>query len=293
MSTDDSGIARFADRLQKAVAWMDNLGIRVGTTRFAQYLKQLRDVISDPGRMARTDDPQFELILEAFDSGAELIYIHREFTDNITDEFLARLKAFAKGTYLQRKENPSTSSNRARNHGFELYFGAQLARAGFNVEFPKTSDLQLPSPLFRFECKRPQSLAGFEAGLKDARDQLGRCPDKDESINVIAISVGKLLHQGSKFLHVGNESQLSGTIDVMLANLRNEKQHVWRNESFAHVLGVGFHYSDWVAVSSVPAVLRGTYGRIIVLENGRRPDLIAGLKVLAREIEKNGGFEEY
>lgn len=293
MCAYDSGITRFTGQLQDAVSWMEGLGIQVESTRFDLYLKELRDVLSDSERVARTDDPQFELILEAVDSGAELVFIHREFRDNQSGEFLQRLREFAKGTYLQREESPRASSNRARNHGFELYFGAQLSRAGFGVEFPDTSDLQLANPLFRFECKRPQSEGKLEANLKDARDQLGRPVDCCESINVIALSVGKLMHGGSKFLHAGSEAQLSATIDRMLVDLRNRNQHIWLGESFAHVSGVWFHYSGMVAFSKVPAFVRGTYNRIIVLENGRPAEHVAALNVLAHEIEKNNGFDEF
>lgn len=293
MSSQDSGIKRFTEQLQAAVDWMEAMGVRTESTRFTQYLVQLRDVISDPERVARTDDPQFELILEAFDSGAELVSVHREFRTIQSDEFIARLSAFAKGTYLQRDEDPKTSSNRARNQGFELYFGAQLSKAGFSVEFPGTSDLQLASPLYRFECKRPQSEKKLKANLKDARNQLGRLSDSDQSINVIALSVGKLVHGGSKFLHVGSQEQLNATIDEMLARLRDKNQATWRQESFSHVAGIWLHYSGMVAFSKGPMFARGTYDRVIVLEDGRREDLVAGLKVLAQEIEKNTGFDEF
>ncbi len=293
MSANDSGIARFTGQLKAAVSWLEGLGIRVESTRFTRYLKELHDVLSDSERVARKDDPQFELILEAFDSGAELVYIHREFHNKQSDEFLLRLREFAKGTYLQREESPRASSNRSRNHGFELYFGAQLSKAGFGVEFSDTADLQLASPLFRFECKRPQSAGKVEANLKAARDQLGRPVDRDESVNVIALSVGKSLHGGSKFLHVGSEVQLSTAIDRMLVDLIKRNQHIWRGESFAHVAGVWLHYSGMVAFSRVPAFVRGTYDRIIVLENGRSREDVTALNVLAHEIEKNSGFDEF
>lgn len=290
METDVANIIGFVAKLRSAIEWLQSLGVSVEGTRFSQYITQLDDAVSTPGLEARDDAPNFPSILEAFDSGSELLVIKRDLAQINSQELRSRLDAFVKGPYLQSEERPETGSNRARNYGFELIFAAQLVRAKFTPILPEIGDLRTKYPDIRFECKRPQSERKFNRALKDARDQLLELDNARESINVIALSVGKSLHGGTPFLHGGDHQDVHRAFRESIDNLVRRHEHVWQTQSFAHVGGIWLHYSGAAAFSKLNALVRASYNRVIVRPNPRHKEREAGIRLLATELEKNLDF---
>lgn len=284
-------IVRMRDRFQEALFWVESNGIRVSSTRFAQYLVVLDTAIAEPDREARTDDPLFEKVMEAFDSGAELIYLHRFLGAETGEPFRQRLREFVKGPGLQREEDARTSSNRARNLGFELYFGAQLVRAGFRVEFTPEVDVRVVSPRIEVQCKRPQSARKVRSSLRDACRQLSTLCIADGSIGIIALSISKVVHQGKKFLHVGAMSDLNRAFPDLMQQFCARHHTAWQTPSFASVSGVWLHYSGMVAIAGGPTFIRAAFDRVVIKPNPGERYREAGVQMLAEAVEKNNGAE--
>lgn len=290
MESKDTNFTGFVAKLKSAYGWLQGLGISVEGTRFSQYFAQLEEVVSTPDLEARTDDPNFQSILEAFDSGGELLVIERDLAQYDSPELRRRLSAFVKGSYLQSEERPDTSSNLARNYGFELIFAAQLVRAKFTPVLPEIGDLRTNSPDIRFECKRTKSERKFERALKDARDQLAELENANESINVIALSVGKSLHGGTPFLHGDDHRDVHSTFRASIDDLIRRYERIWQAQSFGHVGGIWLHYSGSAVFTKLNALVRASYNRVIVRPNSRLKEREAGIRILATELEKNLEF---
>lgn len=293
MVQEETNIIGFTDLLRDAIDWLRSLGIRVEGTRFTQYVKQLQEIVDIPGLQARTDDPRFELVLEALDSGGELLVIQRDLAQYDSPELRRRLAAFVKGPYLQREELVNTSSNQARNLGFELVFAAQLVKAKFTPVLPETGDLRTESPSILFECKRLQREGKTEKALKDARDQLRSTNADTPSFNVIALSIGKLLHKGEKFLHGADHNEVHRKLRGMVAGFVRKHERIWRAESFSHVAGIWLHYSGSAAFTQLNALVRASYNTVVLRPRPSEPEREAAIRILATELRKNLGFEPF
>jgi len=288
----NSSIESFRDALVAAIHWLDENGIDTRPTRFNAYLKSLNTAI-DNDMVADPASPLFEQVLEALDSGGELVYIHRHLNTVNTVAMKDRLRNYCKGTMLERDESAMSSSNRARNFGFELVFAATLQRAGFNVEFPAQGDIQLSSPDVRVECKRPQKNHKIHSALSDANLQLRARPEAESAVNIIAVAIGKSIHGGSKLLTAIDPDHAKHDIGLRLDRLIGDHQHIWQTTKFKAVAAIWFFYSGVVAFTKHNMFTRGTYDRIVVRPDGQHPEREAVIRIIAAPIENSPGLEVF
>jgi hypothetical protein len=164
--------------LQAATQWLDRLGIAYSATRFGNYKKTLNKLES--ARLAGINLYDAASELSAFASlfeANELVTIHQCLADKRLDTYLRpKLKELVSGPYSYVDENAS-SSNKARNIGFELAVIARLSAAGLAIrQDGGISDVvaQLGSTPVIVECKRPQSEVGIPRAIADARYQLAK-----------------------------------------------------------------------------------------------------------------------
>jgi len=291
MANEETNLEKFAAMLKAAIEWLRDLDIRVDGTRFTKYLKQLDEIIAIPDLEARPGDPRFERVLEAFDSGGELLVIQRDLSQYDSLEFRRRLSEFVKGPYFQREESLGSSSNQARDLGFELVFAAQLANAQFTPILPSDCDLRTEYPGIRFECKRVQSEKKVENAIREARRQLSAGDQKNEDVHVIALSLGKLMHGGSKYLHGGDHREVQREIDEMLVQFVQRHRHTWQKDEFEHVSGIWLHYSGTAVFTRLRAFVRATYNRVIVRPHRDFYEHEVAIRILAEQLEKTLGYE--
>jgi len=284
------GSRGFARDLEAAIVWLGSRGVRVENTRFDLGLREIHDILSTPDA---PDDPKCLRVLEALESGGELIEVHRGLGGVDSKEFRDRLKRFVKGTYFQREERPASSSNRARNTGFELFFGARLAQAKFGVCLPAGRDLEVPMPLIRIECKRPQNHRGVEGALKDARDQLLDHDSSCPAINMIALSVGKVLHRGTHCVLLRDPEGAQVEFSRLIDGFVEQHQNTWREESFQHVAGIWLSYSGTAVFANPKALVRATFDRIVVRPQAGAPEREAVLQIIGQGLNPLMGLRAF
>lgn len=288
-----SSIERFGIALQAAVEWIRQYNDRVDASRLNQYLQTVQEIVADPEKQARTDDPDFSRALEALLAGGELHFIHKYLSAANGPNLSQKICDFAKGPYFQHDENPAKSTNLARNTGFELYFAAQLMRAGYKVEVGRGADVELVDSGVMFECKRPQSVGKVEANLAKARNQLKRHGGRDGAPQVIALSVGKVLGAERELFYHGTPAQLDGQIDADLCRFRTRFEHVWRDRSFAHIAAIWLHYVRIVVLLNPTAFARRAHDRVIVLQTNAASGQREYLEAVVGAVAATDQIEEF
>jgi len=127
-------------RLQAATEWLTSLGIAHEPMRLGDYRRSIEALTraQDRSTVLRQQLPDINnAIYEAF----ELIDIHQSLAGKCDDAIASHLKQVASGPVAYAEENPATSSNRARNIGFELGVMAYLVQAGLSLHFTSAADV--------------------------------------------------------------------------------------------------------------------------------------------------------
>jgi hypothetical protein len=185
--------------LESATQWLERLGIGYSATRFGRYKKALNELeaarlagidLFDAARELRAFAPLFE--------ANELLTIYYGLSGQRVDTYLRpRLKELVAGPESYVEENAS-SSNRARNIGFELAVISTLAASGLSIrQDGGDADVvaQLGDSTIIVECKRPQSETGIHRAITDASHQLARRyreTRRSRAVGFIALDLTKL-----------------------------------------------------------------------------------------------------
>lgn len=185
--------------LQAATQWLDRLGIAYSATRFGRYRKTLNAL--EAARLAGIDLFSAARDLCAFAplfEANELVIIHQGLSGKRLDAYLRpKLTEFVSGPDSYIDENTS-SSNKARNTGFELAVIASLATAGLSIrQDAGDADVvaQLGTTTIVVECKRPQFEERVQQVITDARHQLAKRYRKarnSRTTGIIAIDLTKV-----------------------------------------------------------------------------------------------------
>ena len=186
--------------LVEGIEWLGSLGVprldptRLGSCRRALAAAAEAEANRSMFELLQRSDPR--ALMETLFEAIEWSGIYRTFGTRSDPLLTKKLRRFVKGPPRQREERTDTSSNTARDIGFELTIAAQLAAGGLEPDFGSEADVSVrieKTPLL-IECKRPQSPARIEDLLKEARHQLrGRYANEPSARGLTAISFSKLL----------------------------------------------------------------------------------------------------
>ena len=132
----------FAQDLDKALAWMQGLGVRYEPTRMGEYKRAIETLL----KIYRSDDidkmrSEYARIVTAMYEANDLITIHKGLAGKYDNEIRNHLAKYTKGPINYTKEIASTSSNVGRNTAFELLILEKLVNAGVDVDFEVGSDV--------------------------------------------------------------------------------------------------------------------------------------------------------
>ena len=162
-----------AAHLQAATDWLTSLGIDHEPTRLGDYRRSI-DALTQTKDRSTVFRQQLPEINNALYEAVELVEVYQALAGKYDEAIARHLTQVASGPAAYAAENPSTSSNRARNIGFELSVMAYLARADLPLHFTSAADVccSFENRILVFECKRPQSLEATDRRIKDGLDQL-------------------------------------------------------------------------------------------------------------------------
>jgi hypothetical protein len=288
-----SSIERFGIALDAAVAWIRRYNGRVDASRLNQYRRTVEEIVGDPTKQARSDDPTFKRALEALLAGGELHFIHKYLASSDDPALRQKISDFAKGPYFQNDEDPTRSTNLARNTGFELYFAAQLMRAGYQVDVGRNADIEIVDPKVYIECKRPQTSGKIQANLCKARQQLLGGRLQMDAPKVIALSVGKVLGGERELIYHGTPEELDEAIDADLRRFRKRFEPVWHDPSYAHISAIWLHYVRVVVLTNPIAFARRAYDRVIVLQANATTEQRQLIEAVGGAVTASDQIEEF
>ncbi|MBI3223359.1 MAG: hypothetical protein HYZ46_09955 [Nitrosomonadales bacterium] len=224
----------FAADLERALAWMQSLGIVYERTRIGEYKRAIDTLIN----IYETDDEkriqnEFSRIVTAAFEANDLIAIHKGLACSFDAELRSHIGRYVKGPSNYTQEITATSSNAARNIGFELLVMTKLVSAGIDINFEIKTDVaaHFDNRSIIFECKRPQSLGKLGENVKDAFRQLEtkyRNPVHVRHRGIVAIDISKLINPNFLLYEAQDENSLDAGLSKLVDNFIIEHNHLWQ-----------------------------------------------------------------
>lgn len=231
---NSSSFLEVKSRMQNALEWIKDIGIRVEHTRIQEYCYSI-EILEKAYREDCLDDlnntESMRTLTNAFYEAFEICRIHRHLSGLFTSENKSKLKRFVEGPVCFLDESTNTSSNLARNIGFELGVAADLVSGGFEVDLSSEADIvikKLPFQMY-FECKRPQKKESVNRNIRKAKKQLEkryqRYNDPDNARGIVTLSVSRIVNPTFGGLVVDEPDEVGiGAMNI----LTELKEYYWQ-----------------------------------------------------------------
>lgn len=248
-----------ANDLGRAIAWLESLGFSVAPTRIGDYrrhLNRVSDALETGTLEALLVDMGTSNLINTLFESTELRLIHQLLEPIATPDLVARLKSFIKGPAAYRDEKSGSSSNRARNVGFELSLGAQLLNSGIPVEFHPDGDLRFhfEGHEFFIECKRPQVDHQVNSRVKGALSQLATrysaAKDPAAARGLVAISATKIINPFGNYYRTASRETLDAGLSRAVQEFIETHERKWQSPSDARTLGCILEFRAFVFIES-------------------------------------------
>lgn len=233
-----------AESLFRALSWLNSIGIAHSRTRFGEYERALSALVETPekerGVLLRNALPSLgNAIFEAY----EIVDIYEALSGLYDHELTRHVRKLAGGPVTYFDERPETSSNLARNIGFELSVMAYLARAGLTLDFSIQTDVAAAfgKRTLLFECKRPQSLDAVEPRITNALRQLRpkfNTIDKARRRGIVALDITKAINPEFRAYVTTTEHGISTSMNEQVDRFLDRHSHCWRNPRSSRAIGV-------------------------------------------------------
>src|SRR6266699_824301 len=245
-----------AEDLERAITWLRSFGLRADISRFGKNRKTLREFnqIRKSGSVDLVRDTRvLQALVASLPDVYELTTIHRNLLSHADAYFIERAKKLLKGP--EREADEKLTSIIGRNTGFELMLACKIAAGGVVPNFSGPGDLSVAHDLTRtnIECKRFQSRRNVDRVIADACSQLKRrateAPDLD-SIGVIALAIGKVIHRGEEVLVAGSRESALEKLNMVTQEFVDEHHGVWQRNVGSAVDAVLIYLS---AIAEIPA----------------------------------------
>ena len=214
-----SSYQQVAERLTALEKWLSKMGIRVAPTRIGHYQRLIDRLIkahaagSIPQVFTRE---QISSIILTFGEISEIEFVREHLSDGPNFRLREKLLDVVGGPVFPSDEDPTKSSNHARNILFELSIAATLVSGGFPLQPSGDCDLCTTCGENRvmIECKRPQSAKNVERVIKDGMSQLrkhlGRKPDR--CFGLLAISASKVISGGTHVIRAPDKEGIQSEL---------------------------------------------------------------------------------
>jgi len=288
--TSDS-FRRFVDDLTASIGWVESLGLKVVPGRFGDYERLYEAIPNAP------NEEWFPLALAGLEAGQELSLIRRHLGHLDPIELKRRLHSYVSGPGLQRSENPSSGSTQPRDIGFELVLGAQLSAAGLRVQLGRHWDLEIEGERkINLECKRPQSVEKLEAAFRKAANQLverATLVAEDPPTGIVAISIGRIVHGGAKFLPTPDLGSAIGVLDATTSGFVRSHDMLWQSTRYAAVHAVLIDLSTPVHVTSTNQWLWGHFDELRPVNNNPSQLAATDIGLVAAALTRRQGLTRF
>lgn len=269
VETRDDAIERF----EEAKSWLEEKGIRVSPTRFHKCKKLI--CAEAPNSIAEDFD-----ILWAHAELHDICEIHRHLSSINSSSLTESLRKSVKGPELLANEKSDGGSIHGRNFTFELYTGARIARAGYEVTFETDSDINFfdQDVLLHVECKRVISESNMDKLILDAVKQIDkRCSGSINGRGIVAISISRLLFKALGAGANGSYADIDEMQTVMRQLVGKWSQVIQYHFSAKsdNVIGLLLHFKMPFRDQKTGAAAFLNRFSMISFENGYESNLIA------------------
>jgi len=229
--------------LEKAEAWLNQIGIRIENTRFSEILrlnrlivehqkqKTLDSLIDEYGNLklwyALTEAASFIQIYEAFKK--EKSHIHQR----------AKLKKMLGGPFLPWDENQKENNIESRNTLFELETAAKIKKAGAKIIGFDDVDFIFKKAKFNVQCKKLHSEGNIKYNIEKAADQFNRKMRKKANLKgIISLSLDKVAGKEEMMLKVRSPHEVRPTLAKISNDFLNQYRKIWHSFVNINILGV-------------------------------------------------------
>lgn len=231
-------------QLDKACAWLENLGINYSPTRIGSYKKifsalarhQLAGTLS-----SFYDEFTFEAWVNAVHEVAEVVRMFEGLTGNSDPYLTNRLREALKSHELYVLD---TQDRSGRDFSFELSTAAKFARCGYTIDFGHEADLKVAIGSYTFfvECKRLKSAQKVQHRIKYGLEQLHKryvkSGDPPNSRGLLALSIGRMVNPGLGFLEGDNPQSIGEMAFKHNAAFIDRYKSYWQTKVDRRTLGV-------------------------------------------------------
>lgn len=234
---------------EAAIAWAASRGFPVERGRISTYRRTLAELIAQPekGWGDLNESSNQARIANALLEVRELVSIFRGLSLLEQEATTKGLKHYIKGPFSPTEEMSSTSSNRARNIGFELYLNSLFGFAGLMLTYDTNADLSFIHDGVRVyvEAKRPTNIDAAGKSIREAIKQLSGQLNADESPTtraMIALDMTKVTNPHNRIMVVHSNDHLRSLMyheDKRLINLLHPS---WEATRHPKIVGIQLHY---------------------------------------------------
>jgi hypothetical protein len=189
-------------------------GQKMSQSRLGKYKRDIAR-LADPAILAELPrhftPPEMKDLFFTVAEVFELRTIFEALMPQHSAVLIPKLRELLSGPSSSADEVAHNKSAHARNVQFELFLMAQLATCGFRVIDGTLTDVRFihAGREFLMECKRPQAATGIRSAVRAAVHQLLNQPRnrKTGSVKVVALSLTKVLYEGTRLLRVYDERE--------------------------------------------------------------------------------------
>lgn len=231
-------------KLDKACAWLDELGIAYSRTRIGRYKNlfgalaryQLADTLD-----AFYDQYSFENWVNAAHEVAELARIYEGLCEQAAPALVTRLKNAVKGQELYTLDSEHRSG---RDFSFELAMAAKFVGAGLPVDFGHDADIRVLLEGFTFfvECKRLKSPKQIQKRIKEGIKQLHKryvkSKEPHSARGMLALSIGKTVNENLGLLEGSDSVELGRKAFAYNRAFIEKYKSYWQSQKDRRTIGV-------------------------------------------------------
>jgi hypothetical protein len=245
------------NNIDDATTWLSDHGLEITRTRIGEYKRAFKCLIKKYNSGTFTLDEQksfFVTYVNLVFEVQELVYIYQGLSKIPNNQLAGRLKRFIKGPSAVTDENPSKSTNAARNIAFELLIASQLSSSGIEIDFGTDADMSFTfeDNKFFIECKRPQYTHQINSNIKGANKQLLKryrtCKEQKKAFGIVALSVSKILNPKFYILISQNTNSMHSHIENLLNKFHTEHKAKYLNPSDPKTIGMMVQFSTPVSL---------------------------------------------
>jgi hypothetical protein len=222
-----------------AVEWIASAGFAVERGRVSEYQRVLTKAVDryESHGWAFEDQHHEQQVCTTLLETREFISIHRGLAGFSDSAALKEIPLLLKGPFLPNDELATSSSNRPRNIGFELYLAALFSAAGIQPIYGTNADLcfEHNGHVFFVEAKRPSVPHRSCKLIKEANKQLKqrlKSSKNEMTRGLIALDLTKVVNPNNRVTPIESAGHLDllmlGEVERQIEALRshwNDRRH--------------------------------------------------------------------